>query len=535
MAVKINILSTFNPAGVIAAEKRMQRLAENTLASTDSMAGGWVRTGREVVVYGRKLEQVGRKVSSLGDSMTRDISLPIAAAAVVAVKWASDVEESTNKVDVVFEDAADSVKEFAKQGARALGMSERAALEAAGTFGNLLTATGLAEEQAADMSTTMVQLAADMASFNNASPEEVLLAIRSGLSGETEPLKRFGVNLNDATLKQKALNLGIYEGTGLLTANQKAQAAYAVILEQTGKAQGDFARTSDGLANQTRVVRAQMEDAAATMGENLLPVAADLMTMVAGLTERFAALSPEQQKTVIGFGLVAAAIGPVASVTGRVITLTGSLIEISGRLVISLGKVIAAENAAAASGTTLAASTRLAQAGYVGLALAVGVTTGNLINQIPAVKRSGDEIARLAGEVDNLTEFFRESNRIKPWWAKFTQVGAGIYGIQEAAGAAGIIAGGNARGDIVTRPQLSWLAEGGYPESVISWDPALRSRSVDILDKTARALGVSSGATVAPSITVNVGGSNASPQAIAAAVEEVLRRTVRSSFALGRV
>lgn len=227
----------------------------------------------------KDFERASKSMAGIGQAAKRAAlgGIAIGAAAVGAgvklATMASDVEESQNKVRVVFEESAKEVEAFASRGAKALGMTRGEALEAAGTFGNLLTATGLGEKQAATFSTSMVQLAADMASFNNASPEDTLLALRSGLSGETEPLKKFGVNLNEALLKQKALDLGLVKSTkGTLPANIKAQAAYALIMEQTQKAQGDFARTSDGLANQQRILKATIADLGAEAGAVLLPI-----------------------------------------------------------------------------------------------------------------------------------------------------------------------------------------------------------------------------------------------------------------------
>jgi hypothetical protein len=121
------------------------------------------------------------------------------------------------------------------------------------------------------MSITLVQLAADLASFNNTPIEEAIVALRSGLSGEAEPLKRFGVAINDVRLKQEALNMGLYDGKGALDITAKTQAAYALILKDTNLAQGDFARTSEGFANQMRILQASLSDAATEVGLVLLP------------------------------------------------------------------------------------------------------------------------------------------------------------------------------------------------------------------------------------------------------------------------
>lgn len=197
---------------------------------------------------------------------------------------ASDLSESTSKVGVVFEDSAAAVEAFAATAPAALGQTRQQALEAAGTFGNLLTAFGLTEGKAADMSTSMVGLASDLASFNNANPQEVLDALSSGLSGETEPLKRFGIAINDARLKQEALNQGLIASTSdALTPAAKAQAAYALIMQDTVKAQGDFARTAGGAANQQRILAAQFGELKATVGAGLLPVITAVLPAVTSL------------------------------------------------------------------------------------------------------------------------------------------------------------------------------------------------------------------------------------------------------------
>lgn len=178
-----------------------------------------------------------------------------------AIRGASDLAESASKVRVVFGPAAKEVQDFAKTTARSMGISKSEALAAAGTFGNLFTALKIGQGDSARMSTTLVKLAGDLASFNNVSPEEALQALRSGLVGETEPLKRFGVNMNEATLQTKALELGLIRSEKeALTPAAKAQAAYALIMEQTKAAQGDYSRTSDGLANRLRTIGAVFKD-----------------------------------------------------------------------------------------------------------------------------------------------------------------------------------------------------------------------------------------------------------------------------------
>jgi len=189
-----------------------------------------------------------------------------------SVQAASDLAESQNKTKVVFGDSADSVLKFGENAAKSLGMSENAAISAASGFGQFFDAAGMSEKASASMSTELVKLAADLASFNNLDPGVALEKLRSGLAGETEPLRQVGVFLNEASVKAKAMQLGLVGAHGELSDGAKIQARYQLILEQTSKAQGDFKRTSEGLANQQRINNALWEDTRAKIGEALLPL-----------------------------------------------------------------------------------------------------------------------------------------------------------------------------------------------------------------------------------------------------------------------
>jgi hypothetical protein len=241
-----------------------------------------------ITEYNDKGAQAAKRSFGKLDEAAKNLAKSFAAAFAVdrivrfgasAVKAASDLQEAQSKTSVVFGQSASAVETWGQNTAKALGQSRQQALEAAGTFGNLLRAFGETEEQAAIMSTTLVELASDLASFNNVDVTQTLNALRSGLSGETEPLKRFGVALNDVRLKEEALRLGLVKTTKeTLPAGIKTQAAYSLILKDTALAQGDFERTSDGLANQTKILTARFEDLKTEIGKNLLPVINDATT-----------------------------------------------------------------------------------------------------------------------------------------------------------------------------------------------------------------------------------------------------------------
>jgi hypothetical protein len=197
---------------------------------------------------------------------------------------AADLGEEVSKNETVFGDASETVTSFAKNAASAFGQSESAALGAAGTYGNLFRSLELTEEKSAEMATTLTGLASDLASFNNTEVADAVDALRAGIVGETEPLKRFGININAATIEAEALALGLAETKDEIDAGVKAQATYSIIMRQTTLAQGDFARTSDGLANQQRALTAEWQNAKTEIGEGLLPVALMFVEMLRGDT-----------------------------------------------------------------------------------------------------------------------------------------------------------------------------------------------------------------------------------------------------------
>jgi hypothetical protein len=246
MSIKIPIISEFNPAGVKSAEAQFKSLTTNTQK-------GMFLLQKAVI------PAVGAIAG-------------IAAVIKPAITAASNMEESVSKVNVIFGSGAKSVTNFAKTAATQLGQSAQSVLDAAGTFGTFGKAAGLSGEQLATFSNHFTGLATDLASFNNTTPEDAINAIGAALRGESEPLRRYGVLLDDATLKAEAMRLGIYKGSGTLTAQQKILAAQSAIYKQTGDAQGDFIRTSDGLANSQRTLSAILANLQVQLGQKLLPV-----------------------------------------------------------------------------------------------------------------------------------------------------------------------------------------------------------------------------------------------------------------------
>lgn len=224
----------------------------------------------------------------------------------------SNLEESTSKANVVFGDFADTIFRFTSNAPEELGQTQQAAIEAAASFGNLFLSIGLGQQDAAAMSITLVQLATDLSSFNNISVEEAMEKLRSGLIGEAEPLRSVGVLLSEAAVQTKALELGLGGVTGKLTEAEKVQARYAIILEKTTTAQGDFAMTSDGVAGSQRKIAAAVEELKTKIGEALAPLLQTLLAQAPQLVAQLEDLIPPLSQ-------LAAALGDLSSIGGPII------------------------------------------------------------------------------------------------------------------------------------------------------------------------------------------------------------------------
>lgn len=190
-----------------------------------------------------------------------------------AVQGASDFNETLSKTNAILGDAAAGVIDFSKTAAIQMGMTQNAALQAAGNFAVFGKSAGLVGDELGSFAESLTVLASDFASFYNTSPERAIQSISAALRGESEPIRTYGVLLNEATLRQRAFSMGLIETTKeALTPQNRVLAASAEIFAQTADAQGDFARTSIFLANQQRIMAAQMGEVSNVVGTSFLPV-----------------------------------------------------------------------------------------------------------------------------------------------------------------------------------------------------------------------------------------------------------------------
>ncbi len=194
-----------------------------------------------------------------------------------SIDAASDLNEEISRSKAIFGESAASVRAWSTTASESLKISQREALNYNSAIGSMFKTIGFGGPTLIEMSRKMVQLGADMASFNNQDPAEMLQRLRSGLAGEAEPLRQFGVFLSEAAVKAEAYSSGIAKTGATLTEAEKVQARYNLILKSTVDQQGDVARTGDQVAGQQRELAARVEDLQAALGQALLPVMARVL------------------------------------------------------------------------------------------------------------------------------------------------------------------------------------------------------------------------------------------------------------------
>lgn len=189
-----------------------------------------------------------------------------------SIETASDLAEVQNVVDTAFGESKQKMEDFADTAVKTYGISKLTAKQTGSNFMAMAAGMGLANDSASDMAMALTGLSADMASFYNVGQDVASTALKSIFTGETETLKQFGIVMTDANLQAYALSKGITKSTAYMSQAEKVQLRYNYVMSQTALAQGDFAKTSDSWANQTRILSEQWKEFGATIGTVLMNV-----------------------------------------------------------------------------------------------------------------------------------------------------------------------------------------------------------------------------------------------------------------------
>ena len=470
-------------------EKTLQAELKKTGDDLKKQQGYITRVNDAYKSMQEKTAGVRSGLSTAGKTLTTGVTLPLIAAGVAAVNYASDLEESQNKVDVAFGNSASVVSEFAETTNEAYGIAEGTALDMAALFGDMGTSMGIPKDEAADMAKTLVGLAGDLASFKNIDLDRVSTGLKGIFSGETESLKELGVVMTEQNVQAYALANGLLKadksalqlqkesvklrdaqdkynkavqkyGADSLQAEkaqislqeaidaankegevqwdelsqaEKVMLRYQYVLDATKNAQGDYARTADGTANSLRTFQESTKELAASFGQELLPVITPMIQGATDMVQKFGELDEEQKQMILKIAAVAAAAGPVLSIASKGITVVNgvaSAVKALGSGVGSLGKLLPAL-VSPAGATTLA---------ILGITAAVG---GTVYAIATAHDRSVKEFAEMGDAAveagDKYQEAAQKASTVEgmadEWAALNQKISDGKLSAEELAGA----------------------------------------------------------------------------------------------------
>lgn len=318
----IAVKATQGPAAAMQAEmkglqREIQRLIKSGLSPEDASVK------RLQADYMKLSAEMGKNSTLAGNATAQYSKLSIAALSFAGamgtivgayrlfLKPAMDAEEAASKFNTIFGDQASAVRSWADTYGEQIGRSSLALQSFAADMMAIVSPMGVTQQAAIEMSEGLTQAAQDIASFHNVDVSEAFNALRAGITGETEPLKRFSILLTDAALQEYALTQGINKKISAMTTAEKTQLRYNAILANMGEASGDAARTSGSLTNQLRSLQGTLQDVSVTIGEEATP---GLTNLTRGLNM---VAQDNNSMIVQGFVKIAGAIGGISDAFGR--------------------------------------------------------------------------------------------------------------------------------------------------------------------------------------------------------------------------
>ncbi len=236
-----------------------------------------------------------------------------------AVNKSMEYTENLNLFTVAMGEYADEARKYAETVSEVMGIDPAEWLKAQGTFNILATGFGVAADKAAVMSKNLTQLGYDISSFYNINVQDAMLKLQSGLAGELEPLRRLGYDLSVARLQQEAYALGIDKSVTAMTQAEKSMLRYHAIMSQVTQVQGDMARTLESPANQTRILKAQVQQLSRAIGNVLIPLLNKMLPYLIAMAQ-MAREAAESIALFFGFTLPEVDYSSVSTSVGDIAT-----------------------------------------------------------------------------------------------------------------------------------------------------------------------------------------------------------------------
>lgn len=322
-------------------------------ATIEADIKGFTNNIDKAIVSVDKLEKTTlQKLSSIGDSFisigkkASILSVALVAAGGKAFSMAADFEDALGATGQIFKDNADTVAEWANNLDTSYGIAKKEALEYSNLMGSMLINIGkLTEEQAGKQSAKLIELAGDLTAMYGGTTQDAVRALTGALKGNNTMLDNYGMAVNEAMIKAKALELGLISGTSEMSLQAKQAATLALIWEQTGAAQGQAAREATGASGAMRSFRTEVANLSTEIGEVLLPIITPMITRLTEATQWFGSLSTETQSLIVGVAGVTAVAGPLLIVIGNILKalplIKAALAALTGPVGLVVGAIVA--------------------------------------------------------------------------------------------------------------------------------------------------------------------------------------------------
>lgn len=267
----------------------------------------------------QKLSKVGDSFISIGGKASV-LSVALVAAGGKAFSMAADFQDALGATEQIFKDNSDTVQNWANNLDTSYGIAKKEALSYSNLMGSMLVNIGkLTEEQASKQSAKLIELAGDLTAMYGGTTQDAVRALTGALKGNNTMLGNYGMAVNDALIKQKALEMGLISGTSEMSLQAKQAATLALIWEQTGAAQGQAAREADGASGAMRKFRTEVSNLSTELGEVLLPIITPIISKLSDFVGSLRTLSPEMQSLIVGIAGVTAVAGPLLIVIGNIL------------------------------------------------------------------------------------------------------------------------------------------------------------------------------------------------------------------------
>jgi len=350
---------------------------ESELRKTEAALNANASSAQKYEEQMKKFQSMGESLSSAGKTMSIAVTAPLVAASALSFKLAAEMQDAMGATNQIFKNSSDAVQVWAQNLESYYGIASGEALEYANMMGSMLrNIGGLTEREAANQAQTLIELAGDLTAMYGGTTQDAVRALTGALKGNNTMLDNYGMAVNDAMIKTKALEMGIYSGTGQMDLMTKQAATLALIMEQSGAAQGQAGREAEGASGAMRAFTTEVKNLSTSVGDILLPVITPMISGINETIQSFNDLSPATKETIVSIAGVAAAIGPVLIVGGKVITVIGTF---SGALALLHGSTMVATPAMAGLATIIKIFTGTTVASTAATTASTAATTASTL------------------------------------------------------------------------------------------------------------------------------------------------------------